>query len=114
MKLHEITLNFHSTSDRVVSNMRTRSQGKFFVYFTAPCRVNITKNLIKVYQNGTKPGSDCKEGFGLIGIINSDWPVCFNGTWKFDGKEFYPRCESNRIIEMFDNNYWDKSYSHGG
>ena len=28
MKLHEITLNFHSTSDRVVSNMRTRSQGK--------------------------------------------------------------------------------------
>ena len=79
----------------------------FFVYFTAPCRVNKTKNVIEVYQNGTKLDLKCEKGFRLIGMINGVMPVCFNGTWKFDGKEFYPRCEAEGTIKKVENNFWE-------
>lgn len=84
----------------------------FLVYCAAPCRVNATDNLIskEVYLNGTKADLKCKDGFLLIGMINGDRPVCFNGTWKFDGKEFSPSCETEEERKKVDNNFWDKLY----
>ena len=89
----------------------------FLVYFTAPCRVNKTKNLIsgKVYRNGTKAVDlRCEKGFQLIGVINRDWPVCFNGTWKIDGTKF-PYCEAvTRKIQKVEYTFWDILSSFGG
>lgn len=88
----------------------------FLVYFTAPCRVNKTKNLIsrKVYRSGTKAADlKCKEGFQLFGTINGARPICFNGTWMFDGKKF-PYCDTevkaNRVVDSF----WHKLFLSGG
>ena len=80
----------------------------FLVYFTAPCRVNKTKNLISedVYESGTKAADlKCEEGFRLTGMINSDRPVCFNGTWKFGGLKF-PYCEAEEKTRKVTDSFW--------
>ena len=103
------TTNSHTDLPLAFYLLHVEAKQVFFVYFTAPCRVNITKNLIEVYRNGTKPDLECEKGFRLIGMINGDRPVCFNGTWKFDGKKFYLRCIAEAEINKVDNNFWDES-----
>ena len=77
------------------------------VYFSAPCYVNASDNLIskEIRLHGQKANLECKKGFTLSGIIRGEMPVCFNGTWKFEYARF-PYCKSDDKIAKTRESWW--------